>query len=138
MSGGPAVTETVLVVEGDILARHAIAQYLRHCGYLVIEAASGEEGITLLSQADIQVNVVLSAVELRGAIDGFTLAKWLRANRSGVDVVLAGTISKAAKEAGDLCEEGLHLKRPYDTQQVLDWIRKLKNLRAPGRMGPLD
>jgi CheY-like chemotaxis protein len=132
MSGAPDFSETVLVVEGDILARHAIAQYLRHCGYLVIEAASGEEGITVLSQPDIQVHIVLSAVGLGGAIDGFSLATWLRANRIDVDVVLAGTITKAAEEAGDLCDEGPHLRRPYEPERVLDWIHRLRNLRRPG------
>ena len=48
---------------------------------------------------------------------------------AGLDVILAGTIEKAAEEAGDLCEEGPHLKKPYEPQQVVDWIKKLRNLR---------
>jgi DNA-binding NtrC family response regulator len=55
--------DTVLVVEGDVMARLGLAEYLRHCGYRVIEAASGAEAITLLSATPkIDIAVVLSAV----------------------------------------------------------------------------
>lgn len=124
-----AVPETVLLVEADVIVRLGLAEYLRHCGYRVIEAASADEAKTLLTQADIAVDVVLSAVDLGGSMDGFSLAQWIRRERAGLDVILAGTLDKAAEEAGELCEEGLHVSRPYDPQQVLDRIKKLRNLR---------
>jgi CheY-like chemotaxis protein len=131
MSEAPPPSDVILIVEDDVLARHAIAQYLRHCGHVVIEAASAEEALTILSQPSIRVDVVLSGVELGAGMDGFALAGWLRENRPHVDVVLAGTATKAAEEAGELCDEGPHLKRPYEPQQVVDWIRKLRNLKGP-------
>lgn len=36
---------TVLFVDGDVIARLVIAEYLRHCGYKVIEAANTEEAL---------------------------------------------------------------------------------------------
>jgi CheY-like chemotaxis protein len=42
--------ETVLVVEHEVMVRLAISEYLRHCGYRVIEAISAEEAITVLEQ----------------------------------------------------------------------------------------
>ena len=47
----PNATEpapTILVVETDILVRHVIADYLRGCGYRVLEAATGEEATLIL------------------------------------------------------------------------------------------
>ena len=124
--------DTVLVVEGDVMARLGLAEYLRHCGYRVIEAASGAEAITLLSATPkIDIGVVLSVVELDERMDGFSLARWVRANRPGVEVALAGSIVKAAKTAGDLCEEGPHLRKPYEPEQVVEWIKKLANLKSP-------
>jgi CheY-like chemotaxis protein len=124
--------DTVLVVEGDVMARLGLAEYLRHCGYRVIEAASGAEAITLLSATpNIDIAVVLSAVELDERMDGFSLARWVRASRPGVEVALAGSIVKAAKKAGDLCEEGTHLRKPYEPEQVVEWIKKLANLKSP-------
>jgi CheY-like chemotaxis protein len=130
MSDNPAsVVDTILVVETDVIARLAIAEYLRHCGYRVIEAASAGEATTLLTSHTITVDTVFSAVEIGSALDGFALAKWVRTERPGVDVILTGTMERAAHEAGELCEEGPHLKRPYEPQQVVEWIKKLRNLR---------
>jgi CheY-like chemotaxis protein len=122
--------EIVFVVESEVLVRHALAEYLRHCGYRVIEAASTQEAITLLGDTDIPVDVVFSAVEIEGPVDGFGLSKWVRENRPGVQVILSGSVIKAAHAAGDLCEEGPHLAKPYEPQQVVEWIKKLRNLKG--------
>ena len=127
----PGAPDTVLVVEGDVIARHGIAEYLRHCGYRVVEAVSAAEAIIALTMIpSLTVNAILSAVEMEGPMDGFGLYRWVRANRPGVEVLLAGNVVKAAQEAGDLCEEGPHLKRPYEPEQVVGWIKKLRNLRS--------
>jgi CheY-like chemotaxis protein len=122
--------DIVLVVESEVLVRHALAEYLRHCGYRVIEAASTQEAMTLLSSAAVSVDIVFSAVEIEGSGDGFGLSKWVRENRSGVQVILSGSVIKAAHAAGDLCEEGPHLTKPYEPQQVVEWIKKLRNLKG--------
>jgi DNA-binding NtrC family response regulator len=119
-----------IVVESEVLIRHALAEYLRHCGYRVIEAASTQEAMTLLNNATVSVDVVFSAVEIEGPVDGFGLSKWVRENRPGVQVILSGSVVKAAHAAGDLCEEGPHLTKPYEPQQVVEWIKKLRNLKG--------
>ena len=115
----------VLVVEGDVLVRHAIADYLRHCGYSVVEAASQVEALTVLGEASLSVETVLCDVGL----DGFGLRKWLRDQRPAVDMILAGSVSAAADAAADLCESGPHLARPYDPQGVVDQIRQMRARR---------
>ena len=122
--------DIVMVVESEVLVRHALAEYLRHCGYRVIEAASTQEAMTLLNNATVSVDVVFSAVEIEGPVDGFGLSKWVRENRPGVQVVLSGSVVKSAHAAGDLCEEGPHLTKPYEPQQVVEWIKKLRNLKG--------
>jgi CheY-like chemotaxis protein len=118
--------ETVLVVEDEVLVRTAIAEYLRHCGYRVIETASSDEAIVVLSEPKIQVDIVFSDVQMPGSLDGFGLSKWVREHRRGLDIILTGTVEKAAEAAGDLCENGPHLKKPYEPQQVLEWIKRLR------------
>ena len=81
-AGGPPI-ETVLVVENDVLVRLAIASYLRDCGYRVIEASSTEEATAVLTNTDIAVDIVFSAVEIGGALDGFALSRWIRTTRPG-------------------------------------------------------
>jgi len=62
-------------------------------------------------------------------MDGFALSQWVRANRPGLDVILAGSVSRAASAAADLCEEGT-LPKPYESQVVVDRIRRLMAARA--------
>jgi len=121
--------ETILVVEDKVLERTAISEYLRHCGYHVIEAASADEALVLLNESHISIDIVFSVVEMPGSIDGFALAQWVRAHMPGIDVILTGTIAKAAEKAGELCEEGPHLKKPYAPDALVDWIKRLRALK---------
>jgi len=122
-------SKTVLLVDSEIIVRTTLSEYLRSCGYRVVEAASGEEALTVLKDTELPVDVTLSEVELRGDIDGFQLAAWIRHRRPQISVILAGTQKRAVKAAGDLCEEGPMMKKPYDPQLVLDHIKRLISMR---------
>jgi CheY-like chemotaxis protein len=126
---GIATTETVLVVEDDVLVRLVIAGYLRECGYRVLEAASADEAVRLLARGEAHVDVVLTDVEMPGEMDGFALAHWVRRERPGVEVVMAGTPARAADAAGELCEQGLTPTRPDSPHAVLARIRRLLAMR---------
>jgi CheY-like chemotaxis protein len=121
-------TPQLLFVEHDALERSAIATYLRECGYQVVEAVSAEEAQSVLRERGDQFDIAFIAVDLPGKTDGFALAKWIREHAAGTRVLLAATVEKAAKLAGDLCESGPHLRKPYQPQALLDWV---KRLRAP-------
>ena len=125
--------ETVLVVDAEVLVRMTIAGYLRDCGYLVVEAASADEALTVLRQSELEIEAVLADIALPGPMDGFGLARWVRDNRRGVNIILAGTPARAAERAADLCEQGPDLARPYEPQAVVDRIRRL--LAERGREG---
>ncbi|HTV36667.1 MAG TPA: response regulator [Xanthobacteraceae bacterium] len=124
MSDQSPAQETILIVEDDILLRMPIAQYLRDCGYRVIEAVSADEAMAILLHEATRVDVVFSAVEMPGAVEGFGLAKWIREHRPGLDVLLAGTLGRAVQGAKELCEQG-PLPKPYDAMTVHDHIRRL-------------
>jgi CheY-like chemotaxis protein len=119
-----------LVADDDALIRLCLAEYLRHCGYRVLEASSADEAIAILEKQDIQIEVILSAVEMRGTTNGFGLAQRARELRPGLEVILAGTAERAVREAGDLCQEGPMLRRPYDHRIVVERIRRLLAARG--------
>lgn len=106
------------------MVRMPIAQYLRDCGYRVIEAANADEAMQALMHKEVVVHIVFSDIEMPGAVDGFGLAQWIRENRPGLDVILAGTVSRAVEGAKDLCEQG-PVPKPYDAQTVRNHIRRL-------------
>jgi CheY-like chemotaxis protein len=95
-----------------------ISDYLLSCGYSVIEAADAVEALTVLRHAGIQIDVVFSDVEMLGPMDGFGLAKWVRANRHGLNVILAGRVSGSAGATEKLCE-ATHLPKPYESQALV-------------------
>jgi CheY-like chemotaxis protein len=125
-----APTSTILVVEDEVLIRSNISQYLRECGYRVIEAVNADEALVVLT-SDIAVDLVLTDVQMPGSMDGFGLAKWIRANKQGVDVILVGTPERAADAAGDLCEDGPEMAKPYEPQALVNLIRRHLGIVKP-------
>jgi len=118
------IEQRLLVADSDVLVRHAISDYLRRCGYAVIEAASFEEALAVIEAPQLAPDLVLSDVELAGEGNGFTLRAVVTEKWPEVEVVLAGNIEAATKAAGELCERGPHLARPHDPQLVLERIRR--------------
>jgi CheY-like chemotaxis protein len=116
----------LLFVEPDALDRTAIAGYLRECGYHVIEAVSAEEAQVVLAERAAEIDIAFIAVDLPGGMDGFALANAIRERAAGIRVLLAGTLTKAAKLAGELCERGPHLRKPYEPRALVDWIKRLR------------
>lgn len=125
----PTIPDAVLIIDGDIVSRHAIADYLRHCGYAVVEAANTDEAMTALAEPSLGIDVILCDIAAIGAQSGFEIAQWVRDNRPGLEVRLAGSLDSAARTAADLCETGPHLRRPYEPEAVVDYIRQLRAAR---------
>lgn len=117
--------DTVLLLDHEIIVRMVLAEYLRECGYRVIEAATTDEAKLVLEHGEFRVDVVLVDLAATGASDGFVFANWARAHKSGLPIVLVGSADHASNAAGDLCEEGPTLSKPYDHQILLKRIKQL-------------
>ena len=120
-AGAPAL----LLVEHEAVERTALASYLRDCGYRVVEAVSAEEAEAALAM-DAGIDIAFIAADLPGDRDGFTLARQLRARREGLRVLLAATVERAATLAGELCADGPNVRKPYEPQALVDWIKRLR------------
>ena len=126
---GSRVIESVMVVEPDVLVRMTVADYLRGCGYRVVEAITGEEALSILG-AGVKVDTILSAVKLQGALDGFALAQRIREGFDGVEIILTTGIAMTAKKAGELCGQGPG-KRPYHPDLIIDRLKLLFEKHRP-------
>ncbi len=122
-----SLPSTVMILEPDVLVRASLAEYLRGCGFKVIEGQSSEEVFRVLD-SDIKVDIVFAEARLAGDLTGLELAKRVRAQYSGIDVILTSGIANAADRAGDLCEEG-PLEKPFHPQELLKRIHILKERR---------
>jgi DNA-binding response OmpR family regulator len=121
----PNALKSILVVEDEVLIRLAIAEYLRECGYKVHEATHAAEAVAVMESPEVSVDGVFSDVVMPGEMDGFGLARWVRANRPGVEVILTSTVDRSAEVAGMLCEAGPLMKKPYEPQSVVERIKQL-------------
>ena len=128
----PATIKTVLVLDGDVLVRMPVVQFLRDCGYrsLIVEAASTDEAIVILQKTNIPVDVVMSEIDIPGSMNCFGFAQWARSVRPEMKILLAGTPERTVRNAAELCEVGPTLKRRYDHKLVLGRIKRLLAARA--------
>ncbi|MCO6387081.1 response regulator [Aliihoeflea sp. 40Bstr573] len=119
--------KTVLVVEDELFIRINIADYHRDCGFHVVEAATGDDAKAVI-ESGRTIHVVFSDVQMPGKLDGFGLARWIRQHRPDIHVILNSGMANAAEKAGDLCEDGPLMAKPYDEAQVMARIQQM--LRA--------
>ena len=108
-----AVPSTVLVVEDEVIIRFVVADYLRDCGFQVIEAASADEAMRLLETDKIEVDIVFSDIQMPGSIDGMGLARWIRTHFPTIKVVLTSGNVRTAELAEDLCHLQPIEQKPY-------------------------
>jgi len=121
-NGHPA-PPTILVVEDEILVRLAVADYLRKCGYRVLEASSGEEAQTILLSGE-PVEILFSDVNLAGATNGFALARWTRERYPNIRICLTSGVAKMCEEAAGMCDGPL-LRKPYSFVELSDHIKRM-------------
>jgi CheY-like chemotaxis protein len=120
----PPVTPTILLVEAHPLRRMAIAGYLRECGYEVVETDGPGEARRVLD-AGAKADIAFIDLGAEDETDGFGLAQWIRKQRPDVKILLTSGVRRAAQAAGDLCQEGPHLTKPYEHRDLEAQIRRL-------------
>jgi CheY-like chemotaxis protein len=123
-SGSAGKPPTILVVADEVLLRMALSDYLRECGYTVVETSDADEAITVL-EANVPVDVAFSDIAMPGSRDGFGLAQWIRRERPGIKVILTAGAARSAEAAGELCEHGPMLAKPYEHADLERHIRAL-------------
>jgi len=112
----------VLLVEDEALLRLSIADRLREHGFVVIEAASGDEARDLI-MAGVTADLVMSDITMPGALDGAGLAVWLAARGVKAPIILTSGLSQTLAEARTRCPHvAAFLAKPYDPSQLINRI----------------
>jgi CheY-like chemotaxis protein len=119
--GDPAGRPTILVVEDEVLVRLDIASYLRSRDFRVLEAGNAHEAIQLLI-ADHSVDLVFSDISMPGGLNGIELARWVRTQRSRIQVLLTSGTDNNVHLAS---REHAVVQKPYFPSDVEVSIRRL-------------
>lgn len=113
----------LLLFDRNVLIRAALAEYLRDCGFTVIETGTLEEANAVLGSDH---HIDLAFLEIGGdSAQGFGLAQMIRKARPHAKIMIASGVANAAAEAGDLCEHGPMAAKPYDHSLLEQHIRRL-------------
>jgi len=115
---------TVLVVEDEMMVRMPIAEYLRDCGYNVVEAANANEAIAAM-EVEGPVSVVFSDVRMPGSMDGFGLAEWFRSHYPSVPVLLTSGYNGGRSIPAASLPGVRFIEKPYSQTQVEQRIAAL-------------
>jgi CheY-like chemotaxis protein len=78
---------TILLAEDEVFIRFAVCEALRDEGYTVLEAANGEEALSMFV-ADPSIRLVVSDINMPGALDGIALATRIKAVAPQLPVLL--------------------------------------------------
>ena len=117
-----AQSEIILIVETKALLRNEVAEYLRGCGYHVVEAINAAEAMSVLN--DRIIDILVTDLDLQDA-SGFELSASAKKIQPTIKVVLTRSAERTATAAHELCEDG-PLGHPYHPQQLLDRIKRLR------------
>lgn len=124
MSGPkPDPRPLILIVEDEALVRMTLADVLEDAGFKVIEAAHADEALRVLKAVSGIQGMVTDVEMPRGSINGFELARRVRANRQEIGVLIAS--GRAAPKPGDLPEGALFIGKPVHPETLVRLIQTL-------------
>jgi two-component system cell cycle sensor histidine kinase/response regulator CckA len=116
-------TETILVVEDEIIVRELAVQILKSHGYRVLEASHGLEALQVSQEWDGPLHLLLTDVVMP-EMNGKDLAERLQAQRPDVRVVfMSGYGENVIADHGILNEGITFLPKPFSLEILTQKIR---------------
>jgi two-component system cell cycle sensor histidine kinase/response regulator CckA len=116
-----ATAETVLLLEDNVAIRQAAQRILSECGYMVLEAASGPEAISIARNHGGEIDLLLTDVDTPG-MSGHQTAQQICSQRPGLKVLyMSGHEGHAEKSRGDT----VFFKKPFTSSALLEKLREI-------------
>jgi DNA-binding NtrC family response regulator len=116
----PEFQSTVLLVEDEPLIRLFVAELLEDSGFKVVEAANATEALVLL-QAGLEVNVLLTDVDMPNGCNGFELARKVHETRPETEILIMSGRRWPAQ--GDLPLGAAFLAKPCPNEAIVSHVR---------------
>jgi two-component system cell cycle sensor histidine kinase/response regulator CckA len=120
---GAARAGTILVVEDEAPLRRLVVKILRGAGYTVLEAASGEEGITLAGR-ERGLDLLLTDVIMPN-LSGPEMVKRLRAARPELAVLFMSGYDNALIDRAGLDRTASFLPKPFSPRALLAKVNEV-------------
>jgi CheY-like chemotaxis protein len=115
---------TILLVEDERPVRSAVRRLLERHGYKVLEAANGQDALTLIAARNGEINLVLSDMVMPG-MGGMELASRVRSLAPKLPVLLmTGYTEEAITRAGDQPHDEQIIEKPFTMHTMLEKVRR--------------
>ncbi|MBM3289687.1 MAG: response regulator, partial [Candidatus Hydrogenedentes bacterium] len=126
-------SETVLVVEDETTVRDVVGRILRHRGYTVLEAASGEEAFTLAKHYTGPIDILVSDMVMPG-MSGRELAALLGAHRPSLRMLfMSGHCEDEDAEFVAELGPAAFIQKPFTATELATKVRELIDTAAAPR-----
>jgi signal transduction histidine kinase/CheY-like chemotaxis protein/HAMP domain-containing protein len=86
-------SETLLVVEDEMVLREMAREFLKDCGYRVLEARSGREALQVWQLHRAEIHLLLTDMKMPEGISGLELAERMLAEQPGLHVIFTSGYS---------------------------------------------
>jgi twitching motility two-component system response regulator PilG len=114
--------QSVLIVDDSPTVRKSVANTLEKCGYQVISAADGHDGLAKIRALKPDV-VLLDVVMPR--LDGYEVCKTIRESEKDLPIImLSGKDGLFDKMRGKMAGCTAYLTKPFDNKTLVDTVRK--------------
>jgi two-component system cell cycle sensor histidine kinase/response regulator CckA len=115
--------ETILLVEDEVIVRDLVRSVLQATGYVVLEAANGEQALQLTDGHHGPIHLLLADVVLPG-LSGIEVAERLSSARQGLHVLyMSGYGQDTIERYGVPLRECVFLQKPFTPTTLLRQVR---------------
>ncbi len=113
----------ILVVEDELLIRLTLVEALTDEGFDVVEADSGDAALPLF-ESDPSIGILLTDIQLPGALDGTRLAQRVRQTRPDIPVLFMTGRPDPTAEANASPLDAF-IAKPYTLTEICTAVRRL-------------
>jgi PAS domain S-box-containing protein len=120
----PYGAETVLLVEDENALRELTRTILEQAGYLVLEAAGGDQACQIVRETPGKIDLLLTDVVMPG-VSGKELAKRVKGNRPALKILyMSGYADDVVAHNGIVAQGTVLIQKPFTKRTLLTRVRQ--------------
>ncbi|WP_051109918.1 response regulator [Massilia niastensis] len=118
-------TETILVVEDDVVVQATVVDMLNALGYRVLKASDGQAALTIL-QSGVPVDLLFTDVVMPGPVRSVEVARQAKQMFPQIEVLFTSGYTQNAIVHGGRLDPGVELiSKPYRREELARKIRQM-------------
>ena len=112
--------QTVLIVDDEPLIRMYVRGVLEDAGYQAKEASNAHDALRLIDEDGI--TLVLTDIDMPGAMDGLGLAREVRTRWPNIAVVV--TSGRHLPRPSEMPDDTRFLSKPFSEERLIDVVKE--------------